>query len=158
RKPRACRRWGWHRERACERGGTVSVIAAPGFLAAGATGGLKASGRPDVALVVNTGPSRAAAGVFTGNRVQAAPVRWCRSLLDPSDGGQLAAVVPTAAGANACAGPGGAAAAAAAAAHAAAALTAGAHPVAVPQRVAVCATGLIGERLPMSKLLAGIDS
>ena len=56
----------------------MSVTAATGFSAAGVRAGLKASGRPDVALVVNNGPLAVAAGVFTTNRVVAAPVVWSR--------------------------------------------------------------------------------
>ena len=55
----------------------MSVTAPQGFRAAGVTAGLKQSGKPDVALVVNDGPRFDAAGVFTSNRVKAAPVRWC---------------------------------------------------------------------------------
>ena len=55
----------------------VGVTAAAGFRAAGVTAGLKSSGQPDVAVVVNDGPRFTAAGVFTRNRVKAAPVRWC---------------------------------------------------------------------------------
>ena len=54
----------------------MSVTAAGGFRAAGLAAGLKSSGARDVALVVNDGPLQAAAGVFTRNRVKAAPVVW----------------------------------------------------------------------------------
>ncbi len=54
----------------------MSVTEPRGFRAAGVAAGLKASGNPDVAVVLNDGPSAAAAGVFTSNRVKAAPVRW----------------------------------------------------------------------------------
>ena len=56
----------------------MSVTAAAGFRAAGVTAGLKPSGRPDVALVVNDGPEHVVAAVFTSNRVEAAPVTWSR--------------------------------------------------------------------------------
>ena len=56
----------------------MSVTAPLGFRAAGVAAGLKESGQPDVAVVLNDGPSRAAAAVFTRNRVQAAPVTWTR--------------------------------------------------------------------------------
>ena len=128
--------------------GRVGVTAAAGFRAAGVTAGLKASGRPDLALVVNDGPGYAAAGVFTGNRVRAAPVRWCEQILDA---GQLAAVVLNSGGANACTGPDGFADTVATAEW-----VAGGLGVAV-ERVAVASTGLIGERLPMPTLLAGVD-
>ena len=57
----------------------MSVTTPRGFRAAGVTAGLKTSGRPDVALVVNDGPDHHAAAVFTGNRVEAAPVTWSRT-------------------------------------------------------------------------------
>ncbi|WP_304438169.1 bifunctional ornithine acetyltransferase/N-acetylglutamate synthase, partial [Frankia sp. CpI1-P] len=82
----------------------MSVTAPKGFRAAGVAAGLKPSGRPDVALVVNDGPSDAAAGVFTRNRIQAAPVLWTRQALAD---GRLRAVVLNSGGANACTGPAG---------------------------------------------------
>src|SRR5690606_11437886 len=84
-----------------DRSVAVSVTAPRGFLAAGVVAGLKDSGNRDVALVVNDGPSRAAAGVFTRNRVKAAPVLWSQQVLK---GGRLRAVVLNAGGANACTG------------------------------------------------------
>lgn len=66
----------------------MSVTAAQGFRAAGVRAGLKASGKPDLALVVNDGPLDTAAGVFTTNRVVAAPVVWSRRLLAGQEGGQ----------------------------------------------------------------------
>ncbi|WP_022909920.1 bifunctional glutamate N-acetyltransferase/amino-acid acetyltransferase ArgJ [Aestuariimicrobium kwangyangense] len=124
------------------------VTAPLGFVAAGVTAGLKPSGRPDLALVQNLGPSKAAAAVFTSNRVVAAPVVWSRAAV--SDG-SLDAVVLNSGGANACTGPGGYADAVATAERVAAALDL------LPAQVAVCSTGLIGERLPMPVLLAGVD-
>ena len=59
----------------------MSVTAAQGFRAAGVAAGLKSTGKPDVALVVNDGPEHVAAGVFTSNRVVAAPVVWSRQAL-----------------------------------------------------------------------------
>jgi glutamate N-acetyltransferase/amino-acid N-acetyltransferase len=126
----------------------VTVTAAAGFVAAGVAAGLKASGGPDVALVVNTGPAYAAAGVFTTNRVQAAPVLWSRQVLA---GGALRAVVLNSGGANACTGPAGFQDTHRTAEHVAALLACGAG------EVAVCSTGLIGERLPMDRLLDGVD-
>src|SRR4051795_7872519 len=86
-----------------QRGGRVSVTAPAGFRAAGVTGGLKTSGDPDVALVVNDGPDDVAAGVFTTNRFPAAPVLWSRQVLA---GARARAVGRNSGGANACAGPG----------------------------------------------------
>jgi glutamate N-acetyltransferase/amino-acid N-acetyltransferase len=127
----------------------VSVTAACGFRAAGVAAGLKSSGAPDVALVVNDGPSDAAAAVFTANRVKAAPVLWSQQVLAD---GRLRAVVLNSGGANACTGPGGFADTHRTAEHVAAALGIGAGDV------AVCSTGLIGERLPLPALLGGVDA
>jgi glutamate N-acetyltransferase / amino-acid N-acetyltransferase len=126
----------------------VSVTAAGGFRASGVAAGIKGGGGADLALVVNDGPLDAAAGVLTANRVQAAPVLWTRQVLT---GGRLTAVVLNSGGANACTGPAGFADTHATAEAAAAALGVGAVDV------AVCSTGLIGERLPMDALLAGVD-
>ena len=125
----------------------MSVTAASGFRAAGVAAGLKLSGGRDVALVVNDGPSDAAAAVFTRNRVQAAPVLWSRQAIAD---GRLRAVVLNSGGANACTGPAGFADTHATAECVATALDIGAGDV------AVCSTGLIGERLPMDALLAGV--
>jgi glutamate N-acetyltransferase/amino-acid N-acetyltransferase len=111
--------------------------------------GIKASGALDLALVVNDGPSSMAAGVFTTNRVKAAPVLWTQQVVADQ---QLRAVVLNSGGANACTGPDGFADTHTTAEKVAAALSLGAGDV------AVCSTGLIGERLPMAALLAGIDS
>jgi len=126
----------------------MSVTAAKGFRAAGVAAGLKQSGLPDVAVVVNDGPLSSAAGVFTGNRVKAAPVLWSEQVLTS---GQLRAVVLNSGGANACTGPEGFQDTHRTAEHLAALLQCGAG------EIAVCSTGLIGERLPMEQLLAGVD-
>jgi len=133
----------------------MSVTGPAGFVAGGTTAGLKPSGKPDLALVVNTGPDLAAAGVFTGNRVKAAPVVWSQQVLAD---GRLRAVVLNSGGANACTGPAGFGDTHRTAEHVAAALSrlpGGPEVGAVD--VAVCSTGLIGERLPMDKLTAGVD-
>jgi glutamate N-acetyltransferase/amino-acid N-acetyltransferase len=130
---------------------SVGVTAALGFRAAGVTAGLKSSGQPDVALVVNEGPRYTAAGVFTSNRVKAAPVRWCENILE-GPGAELVAVVLNSGGANACTGPDGYADTIATAEHLGELLVTPAY------RVAVASTGLIGLRLPMDKLLPGIDN
>ena len=125
----------------------MSVTSAAGFRAAGVPAGLKASGARDVAVVVNDGPAFAAAGVVTSNRVKAAPVLWTEQVLTS---GQLRAVVLNAGGANACTGPDGFADTHRTAEYAAEALGCGAG------EIAVCSTGLIGERLPMAALLDGV--
>jgi glutamate N-acetyltransferase/amino-acid N-acetyltransferase len=127
----------------------LSVTAPLGFRAAGVTAGLKQSGQPDVAVVLNDGPSRAAAAVFTGNRVQAAPVTWSRQVVS---GGRVRAVVLNSGGANACTGPLGFQDTHATAEHLAAAIGDSAG------EMVVCSTGLIGERLPMDKLLPGVEA
>ncbi|GAB2467716.1 bifunctional glutamate N-acetyltransferase/amino-acid acetyltransferase [Jatrophihabitans fulvus] len=126
----------------------MSVTTPKGFRAAGVAAGLKQSGAPDVAVVVNDGPSDAAAGVFTSNRFQAAPVVWSQQVVRD---GRVRAVVLNSGGANACTGPDGFADTHRTAEHAAARLDVSAADV------AVCSTGLIGERLPMDKLLDGVD-
>jgi glutamate N-acetyltransferase / amino-acid N-acetyltransferase len=126
----------------------VSVTTAAGFLASGLAAGLKTSGGRDLALVLNTGPDHAAAGVFTSNRVKAAPVIWSQEVLRD---GKLRAVIVNSGGANACTGPEGFADT-----HRTAELVADAAGVGAID-VAVCSTGLIGVRLPMDKLTAGIS-
>ncbi|MDK1345800.1 bifunctional glutamate N-acetyltransferase/amino-acid acetyltransferase ArgJ [Streptomyces sp. 378] len=127
----------------------MSVTAAKGFTAAGIAAGIKENGNPDLALVVNNGPRRAAAGVFTSNRVKAAPVLWSEQVLKS---GQVSAVVLNSGGANACTGPKGFQDTHATAEKAAEVLGRGAV------EVAVCSTGLIGVLLPMDKLLPGIET
>jgi glutamate N-acetyltransferase / amino-acid N-acetyltransferase len=125
----------------------VSVTAAAGFRAAGATAGLKPSGRPDVAVVVNDGPRHDAAAVFTSNRCKANPVLWSeRAVAD----GRLAAVVLNSGGANCYTGPEGFQTTHASAELAADLLDIGAIDV------GVCSTGLIGELLDWPKLEDGI--
>ncbi|WP_458077514.1 bifunctional glutamate N-acetyltransferase/amino-acid acetyltransferase ArgJ [Streptomyces sp. EMB26] len=127
----------------------MSVTAARGFRAAGIAAGIKQNGSPDLALVVNDGPGDAAAGVFTANRVQAAPVQWSRRILAD---GTARAVVLNSGGANACTGPQGLADTRATAEKAAGRLGLD------PGQVAVCSTGLIGVWLPMDRLLPGVDA
>ncbi|WP_200302849.1 bifunctional glutamate N-acetyltransferase/amino-acid acetyltransferase ArgJ [Streptomyces adelaidensis] len=127
----------------------MSVTAAKGFTAAGIAAGIKENGNPDLALVVNNGPRLAAAGVFTSNRVKAAPVLWSEQVLK---GGQVSAVVLNSGGANACTGPKGFQDTHATAEKAADALGLDAG------EIAVASTGLIGLLLPMDKLLPGIET
>ena len=133
----------------------MSVTAPLGFRAAGVAAGLKQSGQPDVAVVLNDGPSRSAAAVFTTNRVQAAPVTWTRQVVT---GGRVRAVVLNSGGANACTGPLGFQDTHATAEHLAAAIGALFAEEVGAGEIAVCSTGLIGERLPMDKLLPGVDA
>ena len=125
----------------------MSVTFAQGFSAAGVEAGISATpGKKDVALVVNEGPLTAAAGVFTTNRFCAAPVQWSRKAVGD---GSLKAVILNSGGANACTGEAGYAQS-----------VATAHEVAgllgtEDGEVAVCSTGLIGELLPLDKVLDG---
>ncbi|MEP9417550.1 bifunctional glutamate N-acetyltransferase/amino-acid acetyltransferase ArgJ [Gordonia sp. VNQ95] len=128
------------------------VTAPLGFRAAGIAAGIKASGKADLALVFNEGPDYSAAGVFTRNQVKAAPVLWSQQVLTT---GRLRAVILNSGGANACTGPGGFQDTHATAEAVADALSNwGTDTGAV--EVAVCSTGLIGDRLPMDKVLAGV--
>ncbi|MBC7310182.1 MAG: bifunctional glutamate N-acetyltransferase/amino-acid acetyltransferase ArgJ [Actinomycetales bacterium] len=125
----------------------MSVTVPAGFRAVGVTAGLKASGKPDLALVENQGPDFHAAGVFTSNRVCAAPVTWSRQVLAD---GRVDAVVLNSGGANACTGAQGFQDT-----HRTAELVAEVLEVSAGD-VAVCSTGLIGELLPMDRIEAGI--
>jgi glutamate N-acetyltransferase/amino-acid N-acetyltransferase len=126
----------------------VSTLPA-GFRAAGITAGLKASGKPDLALVVNDGPDHHASAVFTSNRVVAAPVVWSREVVAD---GRVDAVVLNSGGANACTGHQGFQDTHRTAEEVADTLGLSATDV------AVCSTGLIGELLPMDKISAGITT
>ena len=127
----------------------MTVTGPLGFRAAGVVAGLKSTGSKDVALVVNEGPLDVAAAVFTTNRVFAAPVAWSRQAVAD---GIARAVVLNSGGANACTGPEGFADTHHTAEYVADLLEVSAGDV------LVCSTGLIGERLPMDKLLAGCDA
>ena len=124
------------------------MITAPaGFLAAATRAGIKPSGKPDMALVVNQGPNFDAAAVFTRNRVVAAPVKLSREAVAD---GTLQAVIYNSVNANACNGEQGDK-------DAAAMVAAVSEHTGIPvANVAACSTGLIGEPLPMEQALAGI--
>src|SRR6202161_3582661 len=127
----------------------MSVTAPLGFRAAGVAAGLKTSGERDVAVVINDGPSQAAAAVFTSNRVKAAPVLWTQQV---AAGGRVRAVALNSGGANACTGPLGFQDTHATAEQLGAALADSAG------EMGICSTGLIGERLPMDKILPAVDA
>jgi glutamate N-acetyltransferase/amino-acid N-acetyltransferase len=119
-----------------------------GFTAASCAAGLKSSGALDLTLVVNNGPKFDAAAVYTSNQVVAAPVLWSKQVTKEKN---VRAAILNSGGANACTGPQG---------------FADTHKTAeyVGQllnissgEVVVCSTGLIGELLPMEKILSGID-
>jgi len=126
----------------------VSVTAARGFRAAGAAAGLKTSGGLDVALVVNDGPNRAAAAVYTSNRCKANPVLWSERA---SADGVVSAVVLNSGGANCYTGPAGFAVTHATAEQVARLVGVDAGDV------VVCSTGLIGDQLDGARLAAGVQ-
>ncbi|WP_020391012.1 bifunctional glutamate N-acetyltransferase/amino-acid acetyltransferase ArgJ [Kribbella catacumbae] len=128
---------------------SAGVTAPAGFRAAGVIAGIKPAGKPDLTVVVNDGPYDVAAGVFTTNKVKAAPVLWSQQVLTA---GKLKAVVLNSGGANACTGPEGFQDTHKTAEELAALLGVGAV------EIGVCSTGLIGERLPMDKLLPGLKT
>ncbi|WP_067470227.1 bifunctional glutamate N-acetyltransferase/amino-acid acetyltransferase ArgJ [Nocardia amamiensis] len=131
---------------------TQGVTAPLGFRAAGIAAGIKASGKPDLALVFNEGPEYPAAGVFTRNKVKAAPVLWSQQVLT---GKRLRAVILNSGGANACTGPGGFQDTHKTAEELAAALSNWGTETGAGE-IAVCSTGLIGDRLPMDKLIPAV--
>ncbi|GAB7007636.1 bifunctional glutamate N-acetyltransferase/amino-acid acetyltransferase ArgJ [Nocardioides sp. AN3] len=127
----------------------MSVTHPKGFVAAGVTAGLKASGNKDLALVVNTGPHFDAANVFTGNRCQANPVLWSKEV---AKDGVVKAVVLNSGGANCYTGHAGFQTTHATAERVAGHLDIGAGDV------VVCSTGLIGLLNDREILLGGVDA
>ncbi len=125
----------------------MSVTIPQGFVAAGVTAGLKASGKPDVALVVNTGPRDVVAAVYTSNRCKANPVLWSEQA---TKDGKARAVVLNSGGANCYTGPSGFAIT-----HATAELVAELVGIGAGD-VVVCSTGLIGVNFNRDRLLAGV--
>ena len=120
-----------------------------GFRSASIAAGLKSTGALDLTLIENQGPNFDSAAVFTSNQVVAAPVIWSRQV---AKGGQVRAVVLNSGGANACTGPQGFADTHKTAEHVGQLLNISSG------EVIVCSTGLIGELLPMPKIIAGLDS
>lgn len=118
-----------------------------GFKGSAGTAGLKASGKSDLALIVNEGPEQSAAAVFTKNKIKAAPVLWSQQVIKD---GQVSAVLLNSGGANACTGPEGFADS-----HRCAELVAEGLSISASD-VFLCSTGLIGERLPMDLMANGI--
>lgn len=119
-----------------------------GFIAAGMHAGLKSTGNFDLTLIQNCGPLFDAAAVYTTNKVVAAPVIWSRQV---TKGGLVRAAILNSGGANACTGPEG---------------FLDTHRTAEKVgellhissgEVVVCSTGLIGERLPIQKILLGAE-
>ena len=129
----------------CIKGG---VCSAKGFRAAGVAAGIKYEGRNDVALLVADAPC-AAAAVFTTNRVAAAPVVYDRAIVK---GGRIQAILANSGCANACTGEEGLKDA-----KLSALVTAGELGI-DPKHVLVASTGVIGRRLPMDRLMAGMKA
>ena len=119
-----------------------------GFRSGSIAAGLKSTGALDLTVIENQGPKFNAAAVFTTNQVVAAPVIWSRQV---AKGGLVRAVVLNSGGANACTGPQGFADTHKTAEHVAQLLNISSG------EVIVCSTGLIGELLPMPKIIAGLD-
>ena len=120
-----------------------------GFKSASIAAGLKSTGALDLTLIQNQGPLFIGAAVFTSNKVVAAPVIWSRQV---AKGGTVRAAVLNSGGANACTGPQGFADTHKTAEHVGQLLNVSAG------EVIVCSTGLIGEFLPMEKILTGLDA
>lgn len=120
-----------------------------GFRGAAVAAGLKSSGALDLTIIENTGPRFDAAAVYTTNKVVAAPVIWSREV---TKGKLVRAAVLNSGGANACTGPQGFADT-----HHTAEKVADLLGISSGE-VVVCSTGLIGELLPMPKILAGVES
>jgi len=120
-----------------------------GFKSASIAAGLKSTGALDLTLIQNQGPLFMGAAVFTSNKVVAAPVIWSRQV---AKGGTVRAAVLNSGGANACTGPQGFADTHKTAEHVGHLLNVSAG------EVIVCSTGLIGEFLPMEKILTGLDA
>ena len=126
----------------------MSVTAAEGFRAAGVVAGLKTSGQPDVAVLVNDGPLDSAAAVFTSNRCKANPVLWSQEAIKS---GKARAVAINSGGANCYTGAEGFQLT-----HATAEAVAGALDIGALE-VQVCSTGLIGLLNNRDALLAGMN-
>ena len=120
-----------------------------GFKSASIAAGLKSTGALDLTLIQNQGPLFMGAAVFTSNKVVAAPVIWSRQV---AKGGTVRAAVLNSGGANACTGPQGFADTHKTAEHVGHLLNVSAG------EVIVCSTGLIGEFLPMDKIISGLDA
>ncbi len=127
----------------------MSVTHSDGFVAAGIAAGIKTSGNKDLALVHNLGPLNVAAAVFTSNRAQANPIIWSREVIKD---GRVSAIVLNSGGANCFTGAEGFQAT-----HSTAEAVATALEVSSGD-VLVCSTGLIGDQLPLHKILDGVQS
>ncbi len=128
---------------------STGVTTPAGFEASGIAAGLKTSGKPDLALVVNRGPLQNAAAVFTSNRAKANPIIWSQQVIAD---GTVSAIVLNSGGANCFTGAEGFQTTHATAEAVGNALGASAGDV------LVCSTGLIGDQLDRGKMLAGVTT
>lgn len=119
-----------------------------GFRSASIAAGLKSTGALDLTLIENQGPNFDSAAVFTSNKVVAAPVIWSKQV---AKGKTVRAVILNSGGANACTGPQGFTDTHRTAEHVAQLLGVSSS------EVIVCSTGLIGELLPMEKIISGLN-
>jgi glutamate N-acetyltransferase / amino-acid N-acetyltransferase len=126
----------------------VSVTAAQGFVATGLEVGLKKSGGKDLAIVQNLGPNKAAAVVFTSNRAKANPILWSQQVIAD---GIVEAIILNSGGANCYTGSQGFQVT-----HSTAEALAEKLGVSAGD-VLVCSTGLIGDQLPLDKIVGGIQ-
>ena len=126
----------------------MSVTAAGGFRAGSVAAGLAARGGVDLTVVVNDGPLFSAACVFTSNKAKANPILWSEEAIRD---GCVRAIVLNAGGANCFTGPEGFALT-----HQSAETVASALADTSAGDVLVCSTGLIGEPLPATAVIAGI--
>ena len=126
----------------------MSVTAAQGFVATGLEIGLKNSGGKDLAIVQNLGPSKAAAVVFTSNRAKANPIIWSQQVIAD---GVVEAIILNSGGANCYTGAQGFQVT-----HATAEAVAQKLGVSSGD-ILVCSTGLIGDQLPLDRMLIGIE-
>ncbi len=131
----------------------MSVTRPAGFRAGSATAGLKASGTPDIGLLVNDGPLDVAAAVFTRNRARAHPVLWSEQAVRT---GTARAVAVNAGNANCYTGPDGFTVTHATAERVAVLLGSAGREVGAID-VLVCSTGIIGVPLDLGTVLAGMD-
>jgi glutamate N-acetyltransferase / amino-acid N-acetyltransferase len=127
----------------------MSVTAAAGFTAGSVAAGLKASGGPDLTVVVNEGPHRTGAAVFTTNRAKANPILWSEQAMSS---GAIRAIVLNSGGANCFTGPEGFQLT-----HATAEKAASLLGDAGATEIQVCSTGLIGELLPSGAIMQGLE-
>ncbi|MDF2492328.1 MAG: argJ [Microbacterium sp.] len=129
----------------------MSVTVPAGFEAAGVAAGLKSTGKPDVAVIVNRGPLKVGAAVFTSNRAKANPIMWSQQAVAD---GVVEAIVLNSGGANCFTGTFGFQTTHQTAEKAASLLGVGAGDV------LVCSTGLIGtgDEVFRAKVLQGVEA